>query len=188
MIKPEDYKPLYGKESHGSYGTYGLKIDIFTYPHAVDREAMCQTKNVYEAIDKLEYEIMKAMVAAKPETAEETANNRKFLLGCFPQPPAFVEEIPNGYCNRGCCAHLPWFIVTTSVGRIRIGWRKRVILIDWSDTVPKDRVAVSPTKKAEELFPKEDVTKDTHMIHAWSYDKATAYLKAIITGVPLTNV
>ena len=63
----------------------------------------------------------------------------------------FVEEIPNGYCNEPCCSRLPWFIVTTPVGHIKIGWRKRVINIDWTNTLQK--------KNGHELFPNEDVTK-----------------------------
>jgi hypothetical protein len=89
-----------------------------------------------------------------------------------------VEEIPNGYCNRYCCAHLPWYIVTTRLGRIKIGWRKSVINIDWAET--------QGTKTSEELFQSENVTKDTRGIHAWGYEKARAYVGAIITGVSLT--
>jgi hypothetical protein len=66
-------------------------------------------------------------------------------------------------------------VVTTNIGRVKIGWRKRVINIDWSDTVVK--------KKAEELFPEENVTKggyDNHFyIHAWSYEDAKKYLDRI---------
>jgi hypothetical protein len=169
---PLEYHELYKKESHGSYGSYGLKLEIAG--KIGDLRKLGSSAAVYKAMEELENELLKEIYAARPETAEEGHNNRKFLLGCFPPAPIYVEEIPNGYCSRGCCAHLPWFIVTTSIGRIRIGWRKRVILIDWSET--KD------TKTSDELFAKEDVTKDTRMIHAWSYDKATEYLKAIIAS------
>ena len=88
--------------------------------------------------------------------------------------PIYIEEIPNGYCNRACCRHLPWFIVTTTVGRIKIGWRKRVIEIDWSDT--------KGTAEAETLFAAEDVTKGTRYIHAWSVEKAKSYVAAIMSS------
>ena len=61
----------------------------------------------------------------------------------------------------------PWWLVRTSRGLIKIGWRKRVINIDWSDT--NLRVIVTP----------DDVTKSVVMVHAWSEEKAVEYLKAL---------
>ena len=40
-----------------------------------------------------------------------------------------MYELPNGY--TGLIDH-PWWLVKTSAGLIKIGWRKRVISIDWS--------------------------------------------------------
>jgi hypothetical protein len=90
-------------------------------------------------------------------------------------PDAFLlRAVPNEYWKSG--DHGPWFIANFLLidtdgrlhGRraIRIGWRKRVIQIDWS-----------PTGLAlPDLFHDEDVTRgDTH-IHAWGSDKASAYL------------
>ena len=92
----------------------------------------------------------------------------------FGDEAIYVEEIPNGYCSRYYCKHLPWFVVTTRIGRFKIGWRKRVISIDWSQC--------PNTKTAEELFPQENVTKDERLIHAWSYEKAKEYIAAIIVA------
>lgn len=61
----------------------------------------------------------------------------------------------------------PWWLVITGHGVIRIGWRKRVIEIDWSDTGR----AVEVTK--------DDVTKEPMLVHAWSYPKALEYLTAL---------
>ena len=105
--------------------------------------------------------------------SKRAAEEKVAILALFPGTP-FVEEIPNGYCSQYCCKHLPWFIVTTQVGRVKIGWRKRVIQIDWSET--------RNTKNSEELFAKEDVTKEAKMIHAWSYEDAKRYLEAIIAS------
>jgi len=85
--------------------------------------------------------------------------------------PIYVREIDNEYCGPKCCPHRVWLLVTTRLGVIKVGWRKNVIVIDWSAS---DVVVV-----AEDLFATEDVTKDDRMIHAWGYEKATEYLGRI---------
>lgn len=105
---------------------------------------------------------------------KQAKEEKEKLLSLFPDK-SFVLEIPNGYCSDWCCKHLPWFTVTTKVGPITIGWRKRVISIDWKQTVR--------TKTSNELFAKEDVTKEYKLIHAWSYEDAKRYVNAIINSV-----
>jgi hypothetical protein len=85
--------------------------------------------------------------------------------------PIYVREIDNKYCGPKCCPHRVWLLVTTPMGVIEIGWRKRVMVIDWSKS--------DLTAEADALFKDEDTTKDERMIHAWSYDKATQYLKKL---------
>lgn len=58
----------------------------------------------------------------------------------------------------------PWWLIKTRYGLIKIGWRKRVIKIDWSDT------------KLEKIITADDVTKDKSRVHAWTYTKALEYL------------
>lgn len=60
-----------------------------------------------------------------------------------------------------------WWFVKTALGWIEIGWRKRVIQIDWTDTAL--RGSVTP----------DDVTKSDSMVHAWSVEKAIEYLRAL---------
>jgi hypothetical protein len=87
---------------------------------------------------------------------------------------AVLHHLPNGYCPCERCA--PWFRVETEVGAITLGWRKRVINIDWSE--------IDPTgKKIPSLFVAEDVTKGQASIHAWSRDKAIEYLSKIREAV-----
>lgn len=83
---------------------------------------------------------------------------------------ACLHHIPNKYCSYDKCA--PWFRVETEVGTITIGWRKRVISINWSE-------AFHNNKDIIHLFEKEDVTKGHHSIHAWGWDKATEYLSKL---------
>ena len=61
----------------------------------------------------------------------------------------------------------PWWLVQTPHGLIEIGWRKRVILIDWSETRYRGEITV------------DDVTKNHTMVHAWSIEKAVEYLRRL---------
>lgn len=84
----------------------------------------------------------------------------------------YLHDIGNGYwpgCGYEDPYYLPWFQAHTAVGQIRIGWRKRVIAIDWSST----------GRDLAHLFVTEDVTKGPHDIHAWGYEKAIDYLRRV---------
>ncbi len=61
----------------------------------------------------------------------------------------------------------PWWLVETPFGLIKIGWRKRVISIDWTST---------PLRK---IITPDDVTKSDETVHAWSYAKALEYLTSL---------
>ena len=61
----------------------------------------------------------------------------------------------------------PWWLVKTPTGLIEIGWRKRVINIDWSDTTIRKQIT------------KDDVTKSDTNVHAWGYHKALEYLLSL---------
>jgi hypothetical protein len=179
-----DYTELHREESAGSYGAFGIKILVAVHPPheegeqpvpvSLDHETIRYA--CYDAKKAIQGAIMERVIASLPGAQARAKAEREQLLALFPNP-IFVEEIPNGYCSDYCCKHLPWFIVTTSVGRIKIGWRKRVINIDWSET--------KGTKTSEELFKDENVTKDTRLIHAWGADDAKGYVEAILSGVPL---
>jgi len=81
------------------------------------------------------------------------------------------KAIPNKYCSCERCSD--WFVVSTSDGDIQIGWRKRVINIEW----------LSNYKKFTEDFNSEETTKgfgkdsDDRFIHAWNTEKAIEYIK-----------
>lgn len=92
----------------------------------------------------------------------------------------FMEEIPNQYWSYPpgdprpmphYAIERPWYIVTTRVGHVTIGWRKRVINIDWSKSLIKTG--------GDALFPNEDVTRGECYIHASSNDKAIEYLSVL---------
>lgn len=89
-----------------------------------------------------------------------------------------VTKTPNQYRHSGdivgcrCCAS--WFKFTVPAGNIVIGWRKRVINIDWSDIgIPMPDVPGAG----------EDVTCGNGYTHAWGNDKATEYLTKIRAAI-----
>lgn len=166
------YVTLCGTESYTRYGTIGVRIEV-AGAKLPDPATEAIRYAAYDAERAIQNAIMTALVATDPDAQKRRTAERAQIVGLFPAP-IYVEEIPNGYCADWCCKHLPWFIVTTTVGRIKIGWRKRVIEIDWSQT--------TGTKTAAELFADEDVTKDERMIHAWGEDKARAYVAAIVAS------
>lgn len=80
-------------------------------------------------------------------------------------------EIPNEYgCNCEICKNRPWFIFHTSNGDIKIGWRKRVISIEFMEGF---------TEFPMSIFEDEDVTKWEKGIHAWNKEKAIDYLAKV---------
>ncbi|MFA5934059.1 MAG: hypothetical protein WC795_02450 [Candidatus Paceibacterota bacterium] len=82
--------------------------------------------------------------------------------------------IPNQYCGCEKCG--PWFKVKTEFGTIKIGWRKRVINIDWKE-MPTG--IFTPDDDMNSLFKSENVTKDDDCIHAWGWENAQDYLTRI---------
>lgn len=111
-----------------------------------------------------------------PKTEERKRETRAKLRGCFEQAglaPILMEELPNGYWGADNVEGLgdPWYSVSTLHGRIVIGWRKRVINIDWS--------ACSGLGDGDVLFMPENVTTGPTMVHAWGYEKAAEYLRTL---------
>ncbi len=128
--------------------------------------------NIRECAEKLSDLLSEETIKVDPRSKEEATKERQEILELFKDHAIFVEEIPNGYSNGWYSKHLPWFVVTTKLGRITIGWRKRVINIDWEGSIIN--------KTANELFPGEDVTKGNKCIHAWSYEKAKEYIDVLL--------
>lgn len=90
------------------------------------------------------------------------------------------ELLPNGYCKEKCCSHIPWILFHTIDGDIIVGWRKRVISIEWQENYKSFDL--------ESLFTDEDVTKWTSKegkrgIHAWGKEKAYEYLLKVLKDV-----
>lgn len=172
MLKDTDYRLAHSHETFMGGKPLGIRIYIATGNDKPTEDEQRAAWNVGEDMFKA---IWKLQVQNDEEMKVRAAKEKAEILALFDKP-IFVEEIPNGYCNDPCCCLLPWFVVTTTAGRITIGWRKRVINIDWTDSIQK--------KKPDELFPEENTTKgakyeEKRYIHAWGYEKAKEYLDII---------
>jgi hypothetical protein len=158
------------KCGHSYEQSNGLGVRIFV---KLDRELTDEDRYALRTasdaiVDAIERETIRLDLGWTVRAAQE----RLQIIALF-QQPVFVEEISNGYCNGPCCSRKPWFIITTPTkGRIKIGWRKSVISIDWSDSVINET--------ADEIFPAEDTTKDGRLIHAWGYEKAAEYIRLLM--------
>lgn len=171
---------LYSEDRTGKYGRFALQINVDVPPTALlNSDEIRQATD--DAVKMIRNAIMENVIKRSPEAIYEAKLTRENIISLFDTVPfvkahsdAFVTEIPNGYCSEVCCCHLPWFIVLTPVGKIKIGWRKRVLQIEWNET--------KGTKISSELFQSEDVTKEEKMIHAWSYVDAKRYIETIINS------
>ena len=176
-FEPEDFVLLSSLESCCEYGVFAVQIRV-----ASSVELDFKEERIFNAAsdarDDMFQELAASAVRRDPKSKERSNKERRDILALFDEP-IFVEEIPNGYCSSWCCRHLPWFIVTTKIGRFKVGCRKRVIQIDWSEC-PR-------TCRAEALFPDEDVTKSDRMIHAWSFERAREYIQKIVKSVQETK-
>lgn len=83
----------------------------------------------------------------------------------------YVKVIENQYSNESWCYKYPWLEVTTNKGIIIIGWRKRVINLDWSES-DIDKIGF-------DIFKNEKTTIGEKYIHCHSGDKAIEYLKML---------
>lgn len=118
----------------------------------------------------------------------QEATNEAFFLHALEAagfgPPSYLnlEPLPNGYWRPEDPWAFPWFKVTPSLlpntpafGHLRMGWRKRVVHLEWDPLVL--------TRQPD--FAKEDVTKDESSIHAWGLRKLVEYLEEIRKCSPL---
>jgi hypothetical protein len=76
--------------------------------------------------------------------------------------------VPNLYGSDSYAG--PWLtMITEQLGRVTLGWRKRVIAIEW-ERGPDGR----------EVFASESVTVDSKLVHAWNPEQATSYLRRLM--------
>lgn len=166
-----NWKTAYKIESFGKKN-FGIEVRV-----AVDRP-LNENDNMamYSIADQIEKAILSESMRLDPEEQEAKDDEYRKLVNCFGGVGIFTEPIPNGYCNRWCCTQKPWYRVTTPRGVVTIGWRKRVIHLEWEPRV-------SGGVKADDLFPAEakaGITTGDFYIHAYGYEKATEHLKVLL--------
>jgi len=162
-------KLAFSLESVGQYGTTIIEIFI-----DINRE-LTQTddQNIRKAGQQIYSALFSETLKNNDKIKSQAEEERVALLSLFGYNAIYVEEIPNGYSDDEYFRLFPWFIVTTKIGKIKIGWRKRVINIDWSES--------DVVFEAEDIFPTEDTTKGERYIHAWGYEKAKQYIDILLT-------
>lgn len=72
----------------------------------------------------------------------------------------------------------PWYIVVTNLGVFMVGWRKRVIEI----------TAITEQPVEFDKVIEDKVTKEKQLVHAWSYDKAIAYMVLINQAIKRATI
>lgn len=108
-----------------------------------------------------------------PERKQETKAAFKKAFAAAGFNSIFMQEIPNEYCGTDEVEALsnPWYIITTSIGHIKVGWSRHAIRLDWSQTTIK--------KSTEEIFPGEGSRYDDKAVHPFGYERLSACLEVL---------
>jgi hypothetical protein len=105
-----------------------------------------------------------------------------------------LTQIPNQYWPESYVEarqNSPWWVVKTMYGEIVIGWRKKVISIEWSDTgvvFPLDDPENRKYRQDQHVLPPDSsTTKWATGCHAYGYGEAVSTLKALKDSVTRAN-
>lgn len=164
----QGYHMIHGEETWGERTT-GL-IVLTKLGRPLDRER--DGKHVYAAVEALKRGFATVAAEIDPDGPGKVEAELRGYRGIYSDAGVeaiYVEAVPNGYCKDPCCLNRPWARITSRIGHVLIGCRKRVISIDWKDTVLAGKTGL-------ELFPGEDTTRGATFIHAWGAAKASEYI------------
>lgn len=168
-----EYITAHKREGWGNPYIKELGIDIKV---SIDRKITEEEeKEFYRIGSAIQNMLVKNSMLMSPAYQQRMKTEREELLALFGEEKIYVMEVPNGYHHD---IPDPWFKVYTKKGPITIGWRKRVINIDWTDSDIKEN--------GNKLFPDENVTKSdayeqTKYIHAWGLEKAQEYINKLLS-------
>ena len=160
------YKEIASIESFGDRSV-GISISFAASFNITEEDQWWVREQCQSILKHLEHEAVKR----DPKVIASIAQEKKDLLACF-DGPIHARAVKNEYGEQ---PHFPWFKVTTQRGVIKIGWRRRVINIDWSESDIKGQ--------SRDLFPNEDVTREDRYIHAWNYEKAKSYIDTLMGAI-----
>ncbi len=154
--------------SYDELGSNGFGLQVWIKIPEDSRPPEKTLDDLSHATSELYRQLVRETRNTAPEAVAWARKERAALVDLFNEP-IYVEDVPNEYDPM---SNRPWLVVTTRVGHIKLGWRKRVISIDWSRT--------QYCQTSSELFADENVTKEKRLIHAWSLDKAREYICKIV--------
>ncbi|MCK9417480.1 hypothetical protein M0Q97_12640 [Candidatus Dojkabacteria bacterium] len=160
--------------SVGNYGEIEIDIHIGMSKHELSED---DKKPIHDFCRKINSCLIDKIYENDENLKIRGEKEKQELIDLFKNHSLiFVKEILNQYDGSvypGYSKHFPWLEITTTIGTFTIGWRKRVIQIDWSNTIINF--------EAEHIFPDEDVTKGEKYIHAWGIEKAQQYIDKIFS-------
>ena len=174
-MKTEKMNLLCGIEAYGGNGSFEGQVHIVSEKYeALDSETKNKISyNGNKLLGVIRYQI-EIEWAKTFEHAKRKAHVME-LTQLFTDAGfevVYVKEIDNQYSNDACYYAYPWVVVTTRGGPITLGWRKRVLKLDWAES--------DITADGRELFKDESTTKDERYVHCWGKDKAVEYLKKLL--------
>ena len=111
-----------------------IKMD--TCPMCGKKFKVTELQNELESYDNVLFHKSCLKEFKKMQMIDEIANKVQYGLSYKFDTLNWSKDItykliPNEYCSGGCCSHRPWFLFDTPYGKIKIGWRKRVISISF---------------------------------------------------------
>ena len=173
-----EMKTLAGIEAYGGNGTYHAKFILNSPKYDVLPDEVKNELSYIASkyIDKIRHdiEIEWAKIYEKDKRSDHVTKMESLFTDAGIDPIA-ISVIDNQYSGDACYYSYPWLRVVTPFGLIAVGWRKRVICIDWSESYIK--------ADGEKLFKEEKVTKGQAYVHAWSYKDAVRYLMMLKDNV-----
>ena len=169
MKPPLLYAVVSQHECVGSNGTYGVVINLSVNREITEAEQSRCNAMAEELIRLMQCET----VRMDPDTRKAKIATRDLFIQRFRDAhldPVFVEEIPNGYWGPDHPAGVesPWYVITSKIGRIRIGWRKRVVEINWSDSILKPLIATREAIGSKIFSDVKARTVGDTFVHCWT--------------------
>lgn len=164
-------KLLSSCETYGRYGSVKLYING-ELPSSISDEDIFDI--FYDVLPKVNVKIQDKLMSKDTELLKMFEDEIEELKNLFNGEAIYTKQIENKYSDLGSLKFRKWLEVMTRKGIIVIGWRKRVINIDWSRSDIK--------KISYDLFPDENVTKGDYSIHAWGINKAKEYIDVLLNS------
>lgn len=175
-----NYRDFVCFESSGDFFIPGFGIRILVAindPTLLNAELLLRAG--HQATKIVQNALMLEHAQRDPNTELTRAKEKAAFQEAFSKagfPLIYMEQITNEYCVADDVGALrsPWYAVTTPLGHFKVGWRRHVIVLDWSRT--------TVTAQAPRLFPMDHqrgITMEGQTAHCYGYEKLQEYLQTI---------